>query len=83
MTRIPLPRLALAFALAPLALGLAACSKGDDKAAAGGEPIAKVAPPAGKAWTEVVTKTADGGYVITCGGAARNTVAGSSDSDSA
>jgi protein-disulfide isomerase len=39
------------FALAPLALALAAC----------GDAIAKIAPPAGKAWTDVVEETADGG----------------------
>jgi protein-disulfide isomerase len=48
----------------PLALGLAACGQGqkDGAAAPSGEPIAKVAPPAGKAWADVVEKTADGGY---------------------
>lgn len=48
----------------PLALGLAACGKKDDAAggAATGAPIAKIAPPAGKAWTDVVATTPDGGY---------------------
>ena len=42
---------ALALAALPLALGLAACDKGADAGTAtGGEPIAKIAPPAGKAW---------------------------------
>lgn len=63
MTR-PLSRLALALVAAPLALGLAACSKGEDKGATSGEPIAAIAPPAGKAWAEVVTKTPEGGYLI-------------------
>jgi protein-disulfide isomerase len=43
--------------LAPLAL--ASC--GGEAELPKGEPIAKVAPPAGKQWTEVVTKT-EGGY---------------------
>jgi protein-disulfide isomerase len=63
MTRLSFPRLALALAVAPLALGLAACGKGDDKGAASGDTAAAVAPPAGKAWTDVVSKTADGGYL--------------------
>jgi protein-disulfide isomerase len=29
-----------------------------------GEPVAAVAPPAGKQWVEVVSKTPDGGYLI-------------------
>lgn len=63
--RFALRRLALAFALAPLALGLAACGKkeGGD-ATATGEAIAKIAPPAGKTWADVVTRTAEGGYVM-------------------
>jgi protein-disulfide isomerase len=62
MTRPTFRRLALAVAIAPLALGLAACGKGEDKGATSGEPIAAITPPAGKAWTDTVTKTADGGY---------------------
>jgi len=47
----------------PLALAISACGdKTADGAAASGEPVAKVAPPAGKAWTDVVTKTEEGGY---------------------
>ena len=55
----------LAFALiaAPLALGLAACGKKDGDAPAG-EAIAKIAPPAGKAWGDVVVKTEQGGYLM-------------------
>jgi protein-disulfide isomerase len=56
-------RLFLTLALAPLAL--AAC-KSEPASPTGeapkGEAIAAVAPPAGKAWTEVVEVTADGGY---------------------
>ena len=56
-------RLVLIAALAPLALGLAACSKGkDENAGLSGEPVAKVAAPAGKAWADVVVKTPEGGY---------------------
>jgi protein-disulfide isomerase len=59
---ILLRTLAASLAL-PLALGLAAC----DKPAEGGPPssdeaIAKVPAPAGKAWSEVVEQTAEGGY---------------------
>lgn len=65
MNRPPFRRLALALALAPLALGLAACSKGSESGeAASGQPIAKIAPPAGKSWTDVVTKTPEGGYLV-------------------
>lgn len=58
-----LSRLALVAALAPLVLGLAACNKGEE-AAAGltGDAIAKVAPPAGKAWSDMVTITPELGY---------------------
>lgn len=65
MTTISLRKLALAAALAPLALGLAACKQ--DASAPGapsGEAIAKIAAPAGKAWSDVVSQTADGGYVM-------------------
>ena len=65
MTLFKHRRFAFALALAPLALGLAACSKGgEDGAAKTGEPVAKVAPPAGKAWTDVVAKTPEGGYLL-------------------
>ena len=47
---------------ATAALALAACGSGDTTAAAKGEPIAKVAAPTGKAWTDVVSKTPAGGY---------------------
>lgn len=60
-------RLFLTLAIAPLALGLAAC-KQEAAAPAGeapkGEAVAAVAPPAGKAWTDVVEVTADGGYRV-------------------
>lgn len=56
-------RLLLAFAAAPLALGLAACGDKKDGPAAG-DPIAKIAPPAGQKWEEVVNPSADGGMVM-------------------
>ena len=62
--RVNLGRLALALAIAPLALGLAACGKSEDKGATSGEPIAKIAPPAGKNWADVVTRTPEGGYLM-------------------
>lgn len=48
----------------PLALSLAACDKSKDTAATtpSGEPIAKIAPPAGKSWSEVIQQTPEGGY---------------------
>jgi protein-disulfide isomerase len=52
----------LALLAAPLAL--AACGSGSDGAgsATSGEPLAKVAAPAGQAWGDVVAKTEEGGY---------------------
>lgn len=66
MTPTDLRRLATAALVAPLALGLAACKKegateGSTTAAA---PVAAVAPPAGKAWKDVVSANAEGGYVM-------------------
>ena len=61
MTRFSLT--ALRLLSVPLILGLAACGGGgDDKSAPSGEPIAKIAPPAGKTWAETVVKTPEGGY---------------------
>lgn len=65
MTLPKLRTILFATALAPLALGLAGCSKGsDENAGLSGEAIAKIAPPAGKAWSDIVAKTPDGGYVM-------------------
>jgi protein-disulfide isomerase len=47
---------------ATAALALASCGSGETAGAPKGEPIAKVAAPAGKAWTDVVSKTDVGGY---------------------
>ena len=59
-------RLLLALIALPLALGLSACGKKDDAAGAGpvGAPLNAVAPPAGKAWADVVSVTPEGGYVM-------------------
>lgn len=46
------------------ALSLSACKKDGDAGAASGEPVAKVAAPAGTSWTETVSETEDGGYVV-------------------
>jgi protein-disulfide isomerase len=62
MTRMPFGRLVLAVAAVPLALGLAACGKKDGGSAGAEQPAAKVAPPAGKTWQDVVVKTPEGGY---------------------
>src|SRR4051812_43521423 len=56
-------RFALAFL--PL-LALAACGSGGDNASApvtSSTPVAQAAPPAGKQWVDVVSKTPEGGYV--------------------
>lgn len=63
MTRTRLRQIAFGVLALPLALGLAACDKtADEGAPASGEPIAAIAPPAGKAWADMIEKTADGGY---------------------
>lgn len=47
---------------ATAAVVLASCGSGDTAGAPKGEPIAKVAAPQGKAWTDVVSKTEAGGF---------------------
>lgn len=65
MNRTSFGRIAFGMIAAPLALALAACGGSKDGSEApSGEPIAKIAPPAGKAWTDVVTKTPSGGYLV-------------------
>lgn len=49
---------------AALALTLAACGSGDDQKSIAGQPVAAVAPPAGKQWIDVASKTEEGGYLI-------------------
>lgn len=63
MIRLTLSRFAIATVALPLALGLASCGK-EEGGNASGETIARIAAPAGKAWTDVVVKTPDGGYVM-------------------
>jgi protein-disulfide isomerase len=63
MTRLSPRRIALAAIALPLALGLVACGKKEAQPGGlSGEPIAKVAAPAGKAWADTVVKTPEGGY---------------------
>ncbi len=50
------------FLTATAALALAACGGADTGAAPTGEPLAKVAAPAGKIWSDTVVKTEAGGY---------------------
>ncbi len=47
---------------ATASLALAACGGGDSSTPPKGEPIAKVAAPAGSSWSETVVKTEAGGY---------------------
>lgn len=64
MIRTTFSRLTFAALALPLALSLAACGKTEGGAEASGEKIAPIAAPAGKAWADTVTKTADGGYLM-------------------
>jgi len=58
-------RALLALTALPLALSLAACNKGSDAAApTSSGPVAALAPPTGKAWTDIVAKTEDGAGVV-------------------
>ena len=45
-------------------LALASCGGSETGEAPKGEPVAAVAAPAGKQWIDVVSKTAEGGYLI-------------------
>lgn len=63
MNRNAFRKIVLGLIAAPLSLALAACGSSDNKAAApSGEPIAKIAPPAGKSWADVIEKTPEGGF---------------------
>ncbi|MEP6868019.1 MAG: thioredoxin domain-containing protein [Novosphingobium sp.] len=66
MARALRTRLIFAAALLPLALGVAACKKDAPTTAADATsaPVATVPPPAGKAWSDVVSTTPDGGYLM-------------------
>jgi protein-disulfide isomerase len=60
-----LKKTALALAALPLALGLVACGdKSAQEGVAKGEEIAKIAPPVGQQWADMVSKTDDGGYLM-------------------
>lgn len=62
MLKFSVRRAALIAALVPFALAVSACKDGSGTgAAAAGAAIAKIAPPAGKAWNEVLAATDDGG----------------------
>ncbi|MEQ1497965.1 MAG: thioredoxin domain-containing protein [Novosphingobium sp.] len=63
MRNISSRHLLLAFAAAPLALGLAACGPSKDGPGAG-DPIAKISAPAGQKWEDMVNPSADGGMVM-------------------
>ncbi len=66
MTRPAIRSIALGMLALPLALGLVACKK-DAVAGANapaGEKIAPIAAPAGKSWTETISTTPDGGYLM-------------------
>jgi protein-disulfide isomerase len=66
MARAARTRLIFAAALLPLSLGVTACKKDAPTAPADvtAAPLANVPPPAGKAWSDVVSTTADGGYLM-------------------
>ncbi|MEZ5742916.1 MAG: thioredoxin domain-containing protein [Sphingomonadaceae bacterium] len=65
MTRPALRRFLIGAIAAPLAFGLAACGESaEDGASASVEPIAEIAAPDGKTWSEVVAKTEEGGYLM-------------------
>ncbi len=59
-------RLSISASLIAMALGLAACNNNESAtgaaATATNAPVAKVAAPAGKAWSDVVAVTPEGGY---------------------
>jgi protein-disulfide isomerase len=64
LSRLAPARLLVAAVALPLALGLTACGSNGSGGEASGEKIAPIAAPAGKAWSEVVAKTEDGGYLM-------------------
>lgn len=63
LSRLTASRALMTAVALPLALGLAACGK-KDATNLGGEQIAPIAAPAGKAWSDVIAKTPDGGYLM-------------------
>ena len=61
---MPKPSLSRLIVAGLLALALAACGQGDKGEAGSAEKVAPVAAPAGKAWTDVVSKTPEGGWRV-------------------
>jgi protein-disulfide isomerase len=61
MSKSALSRLALVALALPLMLGVAACGSDGGGSSDGGK-IDPIAAPAGKAWSDVVAKTPEGGY---------------------
>jgi len=67
MPSFKIKHLVLATVMVPLALGLAACKKTqgeDNEVPAATAALPKVAPPAGKAWTDVIDTNTDGGVIM-------------------
>lgn len=63
MTRPTFRQTFLGLAVAPLALGLAACGESaSTDGEAVGDPIENIAPPEGSKWSEVIVTTDEGGY---------------------
>ena len=52
------------FAVSVAALALLSACGGNGNSSAPAAPVAAVAAPAGQDWTQIVSKTADGGYVM-------------------
>ena len=61
---MPKPNLSRPIVAGLLALALAACGQGEKGEAGSAERVAPVAAPAGKSWTDVVSTTPEGGYVM-------------------
>ena len=59
-----LRRLVFALCAVPFALGLAACKEEAAEGPPRGEPIARIAAPAGQSWVETAAETPEGGFVI-------------------
>lgn len=60
-------RLALAALAVPLAMALSSCGskdKSDTAVAVASTPVPKVAPPVGKTWMEVASRTKQGGWLV-------------------
>jgi protein-disulfide isomerase len=60
----PVVKSLIAFLLITFGLSLAACGKKDESAAPTGAPIAAVAPPTGTTWSDTITLTSDGHFLM-------------------